>query len=301
MPQMRAELADGESLVRALRKHRVTEVFHLGAESIVGSVAESPLPAFETNVRGTWTLLDACLAAGVERVVVASSDKAYGTHAELPYREEFALQPTTAYEASKAAADIIARSYAPAYGLAVAVTRFANTYGGGDLHFSRLVPEAVCAAIDGRPPVLRSDGSPERDFLFVEDAAAAYIAVACALDRADVRGEAFNAGGRRPHRVGDVVARIAEIAGNRRRARGARRGQAGGRDRPPVRRRNEDPRALRLDAHGRPGRGPGADDRVVSIPPARRAPADEPLGLSKARPAGFEPATSASGGRRSIH
>lgn len=212
-PEMRAELADGESLARGLREHRVVEVFHLGAEAIVGSVAESPLPAFETNVRGTWTLLDACLAAGVERVVVASSDKAYGAHAELPYREEYALQPTTAYEASKAAADIIARSYAPAYGLAVAVTRFANTYGGGDLHFSRIVPEAVCAAIDGRPPVLRSDGSPERDFLYVEDAADAYIAIASALDRADVRGEAFNAGGRRPHRVGDVVAKIAALAG----------------------------------------------------------------------------------------
>ena len=212
-PEVRAELGDGPSLVRALREHRVSDVFHLGAESIVGAVAESPLGAFETNVRGTWTLLDACLEASVERVVVASSDKAYGAHAELPYREEFALQPTTAYEASKAAADIIARTYAPAYGLAVAVTRFANTYGGGDLHFSRIVPEAVCAAIEGRAPVLRSDGSPERDFLYVEDAANAYIAIGSALDRADVCGEAFNAGGRRPYRVGDVVARIAELAG----------------------------------------------------------------------------------------
>ena len=243
------------------------EVFHLGAEAIVGSVAESPLPAFETNVRGTWTLLDACLAAGVERVVVASSDKAYGAHAELPYREEYALQPTTAYEASKAAADIIARSYAPAYGLAVAVTRFANTYGGGDLHFSRIVPEAVCAAIDGRPPVLRSDGSPERDFLYVEDAADAYIAIASALDRADVRGEAFNAGGRRPHRVGDVVAKIAELAGTG--VEPEVRGE--GKPEGEIDRQFVDGTKIRercgWAAHGRPRRGARANDRLVPVPP----------------------------------
>jgi CDP-glucose 4,6-dehydratase len=167
---------------------------------------------FETNVRGTWTLLDACLAEGVGRVVVASSDKAYGAHEELPYRESFALQATAPYEASKAAADIIARSYWPSYGLPVAVTRFANIYGGADLNFSRLVPEAVCAAVDGRAPVLRSDGSPERDFLYVEDAAAAYLAIADALDREEVRGEAFNAGGGRPHAVGEVVALIARLS-----------------------------------------------------------------------------------------
>ena len=145
--------------------------------------------------------------------MVASSDKAYGAHDELPYRESFALRPTAPYEASKAAADILARSYWPSFGLPVAVTRFANIYGGGDLNFSRIVPEAVCAALDGRAPVLRSDGSPERDFLYVEDAASAYLAIADNLDRDEVRGEAFNAGGGEPHRVGDVVARIAELAG----------------------------------------------------------------------------------------
>ena len=114
---------------------------------------------------------------------------------------------------STAAADLIARSYWPSYGLAVAVTRFANIYGGGDLNFSRLVPEAVCAALDSRAPVLRSDGSPERDFLYVEDAVAAYLAIADSLERDEVRGEAFNAGGGKPHRVGDVVAKIAALAG----------------------------------------------------------------------------------------
>jgi CDP-glucose 4,6-dehydratase len=207
------DLGDGDSLRSLLAEHEIRSVFHLAAETIVGTVQASPVRGFETNVRGTWTLLDACVDAGVERVVVASSDKAYGAHPELPYREDFALQATAPYEASKAAADIIARSYWPSYGLPVAVTRFANIYGGGDLNFSRLIPEAVCAALDGRPPVLRSDGSPERDFLYVEDAASAYLAIADGLDRDDVRGEAFNAGGGRPYAVGEVVAMIAGLAG----------------------------------------------------------------------------------------
>ena len=214
-------------------------------------------------------------------------------HDELPYREDFALQPTTAYEASKAAADMIARSYAPAYGLPVAVTRFANIYGGGDLNFSRLVPEAVCAAIDGRPPVLRSDGSPERDFLYVEDAAAAYLAIAV---RARPRRRARRGLQRRrrpaaPGRRGRRDDRRARR--NRRRARGPRRGQPGRRDRPPVRRRHEDPRALRLEARGRPARRASSGRSSGIEPTPKRAPADEPLGLSEARPAGFEPATSA--------
>ncbi len=206
------DLLDAELMRRILRERGVERVYHLAAEPIVATVAESPVRGLETNVRGTWTLLDACVAERVERVVVASSDKAYGAHAELPYREDFALQATAPYEASKAAVDVIARSWWWSYGLPVAVTRFANVYGGGDLNFSRLVPEAVCAALDGRPPVLRSDGSPERDFLHVTDAAAAYLAIGDALDRDEVRGRAFNGGGGAPHRVGDVVATIARLA-----------------------------------------------------------------------------------------
>ena len=210
--QIEAELTDGEAVSRALAEHSVDTVYHLAAETIVATVAASPAAGFETNVLGTWTVLEACRAHGVARVVVASSDKAYGAHDQLPYREDFPLRPTAPYEASKAAADVIARSYWPAYGLPVAVTRFANVYGGGDLNFSRLVPEAVSAAIQGRAPVLRSDGSPERDFLYVEDAASAYLALADNLHRDAVRGEAFNAGGGRPHRVGEVVETIARLA-----------------------------------------------------------------------------------------
>ena len=211
--QVEGELTDAEGVSGALAEHGIDTVFHLAAETIVGAVEASPVRGFESNVRGTWTVLEACRERGVERVVVASSDKAYGAHDELPYHEDFALRPTAPYEASKAAADLIARSYWHSYGLPVAVTRFANVYGGGDLNFSRLIPEAVSAAIQGRRPVLRSDGSPERDFLYVEDAASAYLAIADGLDRDDVRGEAFNAGGGRSYRVGDVVALIAELSG----------------------------------------------------------------------------------------
>ena len=213
--QVQADLTDADEVLRVLAAHRVETVFHLAAETIVGTVQASPTVGFESNVRGTWTVLQAAREREVQRFVFASSDKAYGAHAELPYREGFALRPTGPYEASKAAADLIARSYWHSYGLPVAVTRFANIYGGGDLNFSRLIPEAVSAAIQGRTPVLRSDGSPKRDFLYVEDAVEAYLAIADNLWRDEVRGEAFNAGAGRAWAVGDVVAMIAELAGTR--------------------------------------------------------------------------------------
>jgi CDP-glucose 4,6-dehydratase len=211
--EVEGDLLDPELVRNILAEHEVDIVFHLAAETLVGPAAESPASTFEVNVRGTWMVLEACRETGVERVVVASSDKAYGAHDELPYREDFALRPTAPYEASKAAADLLARSYWPSYGLPVAVTRFANIYGGGDTNFSRLIPEAVSAAIDGRAPVLRSDGSPQRDFLYVEDAAGAYLAIADALERDEVRGEAFNAGGGRPYVVGELVEMIVRLAG----------------------------------------------------------------------------------------
>jgi len=200
-------------VARVLAEYDVDTVFHLAAQTLVGTANRSPVPTFETNVRGTWLLLEACRLHGAERVVVASSDKAYGPHAQLPYREDFALQPVYPYDVSKAAADLIARSYWHMWGLPVAVTRFANLYGGGDLNGSRLIPEAVVAALSGRAPIIRSDGSPERDFLYVEDAAAAYLAIAEALGRGEGRGEAFNAGSGKPHRVLDVVELVCRLAG----------------------------------------------------------------------------------------
>ncbi len=188
-------------------------VFHLAAQTIVGVARRSPVETFEVNVQGAWNVFEACRVHGVERVVFASSDKAYGASPELPYREDFPLRAAYPYDASKAAADIVARSYAHAYGLPLAVTRFANVYGGGDLNFSRLIPETVVALLDGRPPVIRSDGSPQRDFLHVDDAVAAYLAIAGVLGANGTAGEAFNAGGERPHSVREVVELIVDAAG----------------------------------------------------------------------------------------
>jgi CDP-glucose 4,6-dehydratase len=203
-----------EGLVaRVLAEYEIESVFHLAAQTIGWRSARSPISTFETNIRGTWMLLDACRLHGTARVIVASSDKAYGPHDELPYREDHALQPTYPYDVSKAAADLLARSFWHTWQLPVAVTRFANLYGGGDTNGSRLVPEAVTAALAGRSPVVRSDGSPERDFLYVEDAVAAYLAIWEALSRGEGRGEAFNAGGGRPRRVLEVVEMICRLAG----------------------------------------------------------------------------------------
>jgi CDP-glucose 4,6-dehydratase len=206
------DLRDGELLSKEIGGGDYDAVFHLAAVTIVGEAIGAPVATFEVNVQGTWNLLEACREGGVGAVVVASSDKAYGAHETLPYREDFALQPSHPYEASKAAADVISRSYWPAYGLPVAVTRFANLYGGGDMNFSRLIPETATAVLDGRPPVIRSDGSPIRDFLYIEDCAAAYLAIAASLHEGDAaRGQAFNAGGGRPFSVREVVELICEL------------------------------------------------------------------------------------------
>ncbi|HEX5714468.1 MAG TPA: NAD-dependent epimerase/dehydratase family protein [Solirubrobacterales bacterium] len=209
-----ADLCDARRVDAAVAAGEFEVVFHLAAQTLVGPAMADPVATFESNVRGTWTLLEACRRADVPAVVVASSDKAYGPSEELPYREAMQLRPASPYEASKAAADAIALSYRAAYGLPVAVTRFANIYGGGDLNFSRLVPEAVIAVLDGRRPAIRSDGSPERDFLYVDDAVAAYLAIEHAVGAGGpAAGEAFNAGGERPHSVAEVVGEIATIAG----------------------------------------------------------------------------------------
>jgi CDP-glucose 4,6-dehydratase len=207
------DICDGPLIERALAEYEVGVVFHLAAQTIVPIANRSPLSTFETNIRGTWTLLEACRRLDVPRVVVAASDKAYGIHERLPYREELALQPRYPYDVSKAATDMIARSYWHTFELPVAVTRFANLYGGGDLNLSRLVPEAALAAIEGRRPVIRSDGSLQRDFLYVEDAVAAYLAIFGLLENGRGAGEAFNAGGDEPRSVLEVVKLTCEAAG----------------------------------------------------------------------------------------
>ena len=207
------DICDADLIERAVGEYQVDTVFHLAAQTIVGIANTAPLSTFETNIRGTWTVLEACRHLGVRRVVVAASDKAYGIHDRLPYREDFPLQPRYPYDVSKAATDMIARSYWHTFGLPVAVTRFANLYGGGDLNLSRLVPESALAAIEGRRPVIRSDGTLERDFLYVEDAVDAYLAICRLLDEGAGAGEAFNAGGDEPHSVLEVVELMCRVAG----------------------------------------------------------------------------------------
>jgi CDP-glucose 4,6-dehydratase len=210
---VRGDICEPDLVSRALNEYDVDSVFHLAAQTIVPTANRAPLSTFETNIRGTWLVLEASRLHGASSVIVASSDKAYGPQPELPYHERQPLIPTYPYDVSKAAADLIARSYWHTYGLPVAVTRFANLYGGGDTNRSRLVPEAIGAALAQRAPVIRSDGSPERDFLYIEDAAAAYLAIWRALLGGRGAGEAFNAGGGEPHRVGDVVDLICRLTG----------------------------------------------------------------------------------------
>jgi len=201
-----------------VNEYGVHDVFHLADQTIVGTANRSPMSTFETNIRGTYNLLEACRARGVvgtpiQRIVVASSDKAYGSHDDLPYREGAPLNPSYPYDVSKACADMIARSYAATWGLPVAVTRLANVYGGGDLNWSRLVPDTARALAKGERPVIRSDGSPERDYLYVDDAIDAYLAVASSLDSEDLRGRAWNAGWGEPHSVRTVVDRLIAVSG----------------------------------------------------------------------------------------
>jgi len=211
---LEADLLDGPAIEATIRDRQIELVFHLAGQTIVGDARLAPAATFETNVKGTWILLEACRAAGAPRVVVASSDKVYGPTPERPCTERQALDAAYPYDASKAAADVIARSYWTTYGLPVAVTRLANVYGGGDMNASRLVPEAVWAALAGRRPVIRSDGTAQRDFLYVDDAVAAYLAIAQALeDPATAGGAAFNAGGGGPRPILEIVRLVFAAAG----------------------------------------------------------------------------------------
>ena len=212
--ELPADLVDYEALTRVLNEHDIRAVFHLAAQTIVGTANRSPLSTFEANIRGTYTLLEAVRAVGAaERVVVASSDKAYGSHKTLPYQEDFPLQPDFPYDVSKAATDMIARSYAKTYALPVAVTRLANVYGGGDINWSRIVPDSIRSLLRGERPVLRSDGTPERDYIYVEDAVGAYLAIADSLDSPGNHGRAWNAGAGRPVSVRELVDRLIAVSG----------------------------------------------------------------------------------------
>jgi CDP-glucose 4,6-dehydratase len=213
-----ADVTDYEAMLRVLNEYEVSAVFHLAAQTIVGTANRAPLSTWDSNVRGTYTLLEACRAATgagtpVERVVVASSDKAYGDQGRPPYREEAPLLARYPYDVSKACTDLIARAYATSYDLPVAVSRLANVYGGGDTNFSRLVPDTARALVEGRRPVVRSDGSPERDWIYVRDAIDAYLAMAESLDRSELRGRAWNVGSGSGVSVLELVRTLIRVSG----------------------------------------------------------------------------------------
>lgn len=187
------DVRDGQLVERILVEHEIDAVFHLAAQTIVEHAQRSPVGTLRSNVEGTWELLDACRRTGrPSRIVVASSDKAYGDQPVLPYTEEQPLEGRNPYDVSKSCADLVALMYGHAYRLPVAVTRCGNLYGGGDLNFNRLVPGTIRDALAGRAPVLRSDGSPLRDYVYVEDAVEAYVQLAERADEPGIRGEAWN-------------------------------------------------------------------------------------------------------------
>jgi CDP-glucose 4,6-dehydratase len=191
---VRGDVCDQALLERALGEHELEVVFHLAAQTIVGIANRNPVSTFETNIRGTWSLLEACRRSPrIRGVILASSDKAYGDQEVLPYDENTPLQGRHPYDVSKSCADLIAHPYAVSYGLPVAITRCGNFYGGGDLNWNRIVPGTVRSILRGQRPVIRSDGRFVRDYFYVEDGANAYMVLAEALAaRPELAGEAFN-------------------------------------------------------------------------------------------------------------
>jgi CDP-glucose 4,6-dehydratase len=213
---VRGDVRDQPLLERILGEHEVDTVIHLAAQTIVGIANRNPASTFETNVGGTWSLLEACRRSPmVKQIVMASSDKAYGSHDQLPYGETAPLQGRHPYDVSKSAGDLIAQSYAVTYGLPLAITRCGNFYGGGDLNWNRIVPGTIRSVIRGERPIIRSDGTYVRDYFYVEDGAASYLALAEALARkAEVRGESFNFSNESPMTVIEVVDRVLKLMGS---------------------------------------------------------------------------------------
>ncbi len=180
-------------LERIISEYEVNTVFHLAAQTIVGVANRSPLGTFEANIKGTWNVLEACrLVGGVSRIVVASSDKAYGDQEILPYDETTPLQGEHPYDVSKSCADLICRTYYVSYDLPVCITRCGNFYGGGDLNFNRIVPDTIRSTLRNKPVVIRSDGSYIRDYFYVKDGVYSYLHLAEQMERQEIWGEAFN-------------------------------------------------------------------------------------------------------------
>lgn len=207
------ELENLNTLERAITENEVDTVFHLGAQTIVGTALRQPVDTFESNIRGTYNLMEACRRQGdlVKRVVVASSDKAYGKSDILPYTEEMRLQGDGPYDCSKSCTDLIANCYAKTYGLPVTIARCGNIYGGGDLNWSRIIPGTIKSLYNRTPPIIRSNGKFTRDYIYVKDVVNAYITLAEATHREEISGEAFNFGPNRPYNVIDIVTALQKV------------------------------------------------------------------------------------------
>ncbi len=207
-------LEDQAVLERALGEYEIDTVLHLGAQAIVQVANRNPVATFETNIRGTWLLMEAARRSPlVTRIVVASSDKAYGIHKVLPYDEDCALQGSHPYDVSKSCADLIAATYFKTYGTPVCITRCGNLFGPGDLNWSRIVPGTIRSTLLGESPIIRSDGSPIRDYVHVQDIAEAYLLLAEKMEDRSLHGLAFNFGTGEPLSVLDLTKLILKAAG----------------------------------------------------------------------------------------
>ena len=212
MTVYKGSVANYSLVSKILRKHSVNVIFHLAAEAIVGRSHNNPRRTFETNIAGTWEVLEAARRQGrMEAVVVASSDKAYGSHKKLPYTENAPLQGRNPYDASKSCADLIAHSYAHAYGLPLAITRCGNIYGPGDFNLSRIVPDAIRCALSAKILDIRSDGRFTRDYVYVDDIVNGYILLAEKLKKLNLSGEAFNFSDENPLTVIELLDKIRKI------------------------------------------------------------------------------------------
>lgn len=207
---VRGDICDRDLLERTLGEYEINTVFHLAAQTIVGIANCNPISTFESNIAGTWNILEACRRSpSVKAVVLASSDKAYGDQEQLPYSEETPLEGRHPYDVSKSCADLIAQAYGKTYALPVAITRCGNFYGGGDLNWNRIVPGTIRSVLRGETPVIRSDGQYIRDYFYVEDGAAAYMLLAeRLLCNNRWRGQAFNFSNEIQVTVLDLVRRI---------------------------------------------------------------------------------------------
>ena len=207
---VRGDVRDQVLLERILGEYEIDSVIHLAAQTIVRIANQNPISTFETNIQGTWALLEACRRSPrVRQIVIASSDKAYGDQEILPYNEETPLQGQHPYDVSKSCADLIAHTYAITYDLPVIITRCGNFYGGGDLNWNRIIPGTIRSILRGERPVIRSDGKYIRDYFYVEDGAAAYMSLVEHLaEKPHLRGEAFNFSNERQITVREIVDKI---------------------------------------------------------------------------------------------